>query len=98
MAGAGCGRTTGGVLALDDDWYKGTVTDVAGTWQHRILYDNGDKEWLQLSEELTRPERLEAEEDNDVALVDEGTSALRERWRDELGVGRFTELVVQMQE
>eukprot|EP00854_Cymbomonas_tetramitiformis_P009989 gene9989-biopygen10209 len=78
----------------DDDCYKGTVSDVAGTGQHHIQYDDEDKEWLQLSEELTRPERLEAEEDNDVAPVDEWTSALRERWRGELGVSRFT---VQMQ-
>ncbi|KAK3237126.1 hypothetical protein CYMTET_52792 [Cymbomonas tetramitiformis] len=63
---------------LDDDWYKGTVTDVAGTGQHHIQYDNGAKEWLQLLEEMTRPERQEAEEDNDVAPVDEWTSALRD--------------------
>eukprot|EP00854_Cymbomonas_tetramitiformis_P034273 gene34273-biopygen23528 len=44
-----------------------------------------DEEWLQLSEELTRPERLEAKEDSDMAPVDEWTSALQERWRDELG-------------
>ncbi|KAK3284270.1 hypothetical protein CYMTET_8071 [Cymbomonas tetramitiformis] len=65
---------------LDDEWYKGTVTDVAGTGQHHIQYDDGDKEWLQLSEELTRPERQEVEEDNDGAPMDEWTSALRERW------------------
>ncbi|KAK3277865.1 hypothetical protein CYMTET_14154 [Cymbomonas tetramitiformis] len=84
---------------LDDDCYKGTVTDVAGTGQHHIQYDDGDKEWLQLSEELTRLEQWqEAEENNDVAPVNEWTSALRERWRGELGVSRFTELAVQMQE
>ncbi|KAK3272259.1 hypothetical protein CYMTET_19437 [Cymbomonas tetramitiformis] len=83
---------------LDDDWYKGTVADVASTGQHHIQYDDGEEEWLQLSEELTRPERLEAEENNDVAPVDEWTSVLRERWRGELGVSRFTELAVQMQE
>ncbi|KAK3272795.1 hypothetical protein CYMTET_18928 [Cymbomonas tetramitiformis] len=63
---------------LDHDWYKGTVADVASTGQHHIQYDDGDKEWLQLSEELTRPERQEAEEDNDVAPVVEWTSALRD--------------------
>ncbi|KAK3259468.1 hypothetical protein CYMTET_31535, partial [Cymbomonas tetramitiformis] len=83
---------------LDHDWYKGTVADVASTGQHHIQYDDGEEEWLQLSEELTRPERLEAEEDNDVAPVDEGTSALMERWRGELGMSRFTEPAVQMQE
>ncbi|KAK3239353.1 hypothetical protein CYMTET_50714 [Cymbomonas tetramitiformis] len=65
---------------------------------HHIQYDDGDKEWLQLSEELTRPERLEAKEDYDAAPVDEWTSALLGRWRGELGVSRFTELAVQMQE
>ncbi|KAK3266272.1 hypothetical protein CYMTET_25089 [Cymbomonas tetramitiformis] len=63
--------------------YKGTMTDVAGTGQYHIQYDDEDEEWLQLSEELTRPERLEAEENNDVAPVDEWTSALRECWREE---------------
>eukprot|EP00854_Cymbomonas_tetramitiformis_P009224 gene9223-biopygen9399 len=69
---------------LDDDWYKGTVTEVSDTGQHHIRYGDGNNEWLQLSEELAHPEQQqEAEEDNDVAPVKEWTSALRERWRGE---------------
>eukprot|EP00854_Cymbomonas_tetramitiformis_P010792 gene10792-biopygen11047 len=46
----------------------------------------------------TVTKQQEAEEYDDVAPVSEWTSALRERWRGELDVSRFTELAVQMQE
>ncbi|KAK3248602.1 hypothetical protein CYMTET_41943 [Cymbomonas tetramitiformis] len=65
-----------------------------------IKYDDGEEEWLLLSEELTRrvDRRRAEDEPGDVVPVSDWTSALRERRRGELGARRFTELAVQMQE
>eukprot|EP00854_Cymbomonas_tetramitiformis_P005762 gene5762-biopygen5782 len=84
----------------DDAWYPGTVADISVTGRHHIEYDNGEEERLLLSEELTRniERQLADDESGDVVPVSDWTSALRKRWRGELGASRFTELAVQMQE
>eukprot|EP00854_Cymbomonas_tetramitiformis_P011610 gene11610-biopygen11918 len=42
---------------LDEAWYPGIVADISAMGKHHIEYDDGDNEWLLLSEELTRPEQ-----------------------------------------
>eukprot|EP00854_Cymbomonas_tetramitiformis_P018519 gene18519-biopygen19106 len=69
---------------LDDDWYPGMVADISATGPQHIQYNDGNDEWLRLSEELTRLEQQqETEESDEVAPMQE--QALQESPRSNYG-------------
>eukprot|EP00854_Cymbomonas_tetramitiformis_P020924 gene20923-biopygen21554 len=86
---------------MDDAWYPGTVGDVSAEGKTRIVYDDGDVEWLVVAEEQTRPIAAQQMVEVETAVpapVDEWDSALRDRGKSELGESQYMDLAVRMQE
>ncbi|KAK3244183.1 hypothetical protein CYMTET_46196 [Cymbomonas tetramitiformis] len=76
---------------IDDAWHHGTVGETGADGLTHVVYDDGDKEDLDMSKE--KFEVVPAA----VQQASTWDAALQERWRGELGPSSLTELAVQMQ-